>query len=149
MSLPQRFLPRRAPWWAVAAVLVALAAPAEGQVGAARANLTTAAEAARAATSARRSLDRMALEGPLDADAYRVGPGDVFTVTVGGSLPRQTEAVVSADGTLAVPEAGSFAVAGRTLREVQRTVGGALGRRYQNVPTDVTLASPRVFYVHV
>ncbi len=112
-------------------------------------DLSAAAEAARAASTARRSLGRIALEGPIDASAYRVGPGDVFSISIGGPVPRQTEVVVSADGTLPVPEAGSFPVAGLSLREVQTTVGAALRQRYRNVPTDVTLASPREFYVHV
>lgn len=91
----------------------------------------------------------LALEGPVDAEAYEVGPGDVFAVSIGGSAARQLTATVSADGLLAVPEAGTFRAAGRSLAAVRREVGAALGRRYQNVPTDVVLAAPREFYVHV
>ena len=92
---------------------------------------------------------RLALEGALDADAYIVGPGDVFTVVVGGSVPRQVPATVSADGRLVVPEAGTFAAAGRTLARVRGDVQAALRARYQNVTTDVSLSAPREFYVHV
>ncbi len=145
----ERLRPRRALWWGLALLVAALALPADAQVGSDRADLSAAAEAARAATTARRSLNRIALEGPVDAATYRVGPGDVFSISIGGSVPRQTEVVVSADGTLAVPEAGSFPVAGRTLSAVQSTVAAALRQRYLNVPTDVTLAAPREFYVHV
>ncbi len=92
---------------------------------------------------------RLALEGALDADAYLVGPGDVFTVAIGGSVPRQVTATVSADGRLVVPEAGTFVAAGRTLARVRADVQGALRQRYQNVTADVTLSAPREFYVFV
>ena len=145
---PSRF----ARWGAVVVCLLGLALPATAQIprlGSDASELSAAAQAARAASAARRSLDGIALEGALDPETYRVGPGDVFVVSIGGSIPRQTEAIVSADGTLVVPEAGSFDVAGRPLGEVQSRVSAALARRYQNVPTDVVLAAPREFYVHV
>lgn len=93
--------------------------------------------------------ESIALEGAVDADTYEVGPGDVFTVSIGGSLPRQVTTTVSADGLLVVSEAGTFRAAGRTLAAVRREAGAALQRRYQNVPTDLVLTAPREFYVHV
>ncbi|MEM7788906.1 MAG: polysaccharide biosynthesis/export family protein, partial [Bacteroidota bacterium] len=152
MSRSPRRPSRRVHWVAVALVAAGLAVSADAQIprlGGAASDLSAAAEAARAASAARRSLDGIALEGALDPAAYRVGPGDVFLVSIGGSIPRQTEAVVAADGTLIVAEAGSFEVAGRSLGEVQAEVGSALARRYRNVPTGVALAAPREFYVHV
>ena len=148
MSRPSRIaLPL---WWAAVALALAVAAPeAAAQRTGSAADLSAAAEAARSAATARRSLDRMALEGAVDAGSYVVGPGDVFVISIGGTVPRQTETVVSADGTLLVPEAGSFDAAGQTLRAVQARVGGALRQRYRNVPAGVALASPREFYVHV
>jgi protein involved in polysaccharide export with SLBB domain len=151
MSTPARHAPRLALWGGLLALALALCPPAEAQGALSREanDLASAAQAARAAQVARRSLDRAALEGALDPASYLVGPGDVFTVSIGGAFPRQTEVIVSADGTLAVPEAGSFRVTGRPLGAVQSEVGAALAARYRNVPTDVTLASPREFYVHV
>ncbi len=93
--------------------------------------------------------ERIALEGAVDADTYLVGPGDGFTVVIGGPLARQVLAVVSADGRLIVPEAGSFAAAGRSLARVRAEVQAALRARYQNVTTDIALSAPREFYVHV
>lgn len=91
----------------------------------------------------------LSLEGPVDADAYLIGPGDGFTVSIGGSVPRQFSVAVSADGRLVVPEAGSFVVAGRSLTRVRSEVQGALQRRFANVTADIVLAEPRTFYVHV
>ncbi len=91
----------------------------------------------------------LALEGPVDPDEYLVGPGDVFTVSVGGTTARQYSVSVSADGRVSVPEAGSFAAAGRTLSRVRADVQAGVQRRYLNVPVDVSLAAPREFFVHV
>ena len=106
-------------------------------------SLPDVARASRAAPAG------LALEGAVDADTYEVGPGDVFTVSIGGSVPRQLTATVSADGLLAVPEAGTFRAAGRTLAAVRREVGAALQRQFRNVPADLVLTAPREFYVHV
>ena len=108
-----------------------------------------AAAQAVATRGPRPTADALTLEGPVDPDTYIVGPGDVFVASIGGSIPRQIRAVVSADGVLVIPEAGSFRVAGRSLAAAQRLVRPALQRRFLNVPTDVTLSSPRRFYVHV
>jgi protein involved in polysaccharide export with SLBB domain len=109
--------------------------------------LSTSARAARSAT------DDVVLGGPVDPREYVVGPGDVFTVSVGGgsvsSPPRQTETTVTAEGLLVVPEAGTFDAAGRTLEAVTAEARVALRRRYANVPTDVALSIPRRFAVYV
>jgi len=89
------------------------------------------------------------LEGVIDAEAYIVGPGDVFSVSTGGAIPLQISASVTADGMLIVPEVGSFSVAGMSLAEARKRIGTALQRAYRNVPTNVALARPRQFYVHV
>lgn len=93
--------------------------------------------------------DDLTLEGAINADEYLLGPGDEFTVTIGGSIARRINATVSADGTLAIPEIGSFDTSGKTLAELKQTALPSLRRLYRNVPTDITLASPRQFYVHV
>lgn len=97
----------------------------------------------------RAPVDAVALEGAINPDEYIVGPGDVFTVTIGGSVPRQVAAAVSAEGRLPIPEAGSFDAADRTLASLLAQVRPALQRRFANIPTDVTLAEPRQFFVHV
>lgn len=134
----------------VAAVLVASASaqtlPGSRPVGAPGGLPTPATGAVTRSTG---SVGRLALEGPVDANAYLVGPGDIFTVAIGGSVPRQFTVTVSADGRLVIPEAGSFVVAGRTLARVRGEVQGALQQRFQNVTADVALSSPREFYVHV
>ena len=95
------------------------------------------------------SQGSIALEGAVDPHTYRVGPGDVFTVSIGGSVARQVTVSVGADGRLVIPEAGSFDVGGETLASVTARVRPQLQSRYRNVPTDVSLSVPRQFSVHV
>ena len=105
------------------------------------------------ARTARSQTGELALDGPVDPTEYIVGPGDVFTVSLGGGSlsnpPRQTETTVTAEGLLVVPEAGTFEAAGRRLATVTAEARTALRRRYTNVPTDIALSVPRRFAVYV
>lgn len=89
----------------------------------------------------------LALEGAVDPAAYRVGPGDVFSVVLGTADVRAVP--VSAEGVLLLPEAGAVRVAGLTLAEARQRALTALRGAFRNVPLDVALAQPRQFYVHV
>ena len=90
-----------------------------------------------------------ALEGPLDAEEYILGPGDHFNVSVGGLLPLREPVFVSASGNLVLPEAGVIPAAGRTLAVVQSEALEALQQRYVNVPVSISLLRTRTFYVHI
>ncbi len=90
-----------------------------------------------------------ALEGPLDAEAYILGPGDVFSVAVGGLAPVRQSVPVSATGLLTLPEAEAIKAGGRTLASVQQEAVAALQRIYVHVPVSVSLVQTRKFYVHI
>ncbi len=91
----------------------------------------------------------IALEGALDPETYIVGPGDQFSLTIGGASPFQTMAPVSAEGDLLLFDVGSIPAAGKTLTEVLDQAEAALQSQYQNVPVDISLLQPRRFYVHL
>ncbi len=91
----------------------------------------------------------MALEGALDVDAYIVGPGDQVSLSVGGPIPLQIVAPVSAEGRLQLFDAGSIEVAGKSLRDVAELAQSTLKAQYENVAVDVSLLMPRRFYVHL
>ena len=88
------------------------------------------------------------LEGALDEQVYRVGPGDVFVVTAGGGAPVQATVPVSADGQVVLPYAGAIAVDGLTLAAARARIVAAL-RPYVVSGLDAALVQPRAFYVHV
>ncbi|WP_243664013.1 polysaccharide biosynthesis/export family protein [Rhodothermus marinus] len=71
-----------------------------------------------------RPAESLALEGPVDAATYRVGPGDVLTVMIGGAFGQTLQAEVSAEGKLTLAELGTLTVAGKTLAAVRDTYVG-------------------------
>lgn len=89
------------------------------------------------------------LEGAVNPDEYVVGPGDEFTVTMGGALAEMLPVAISADGNLIIPDIFDEHVAGQTLASVQSSVLAALRSNFQNVDVAFTLESPRLFYVHI
>ena len=91
----------------------------------------------------------VALEGAVDPTEYVVGPGDQFSVSIGGIVPTVEISPISAEGNLVLPEAGSIPAAGRTLDAVRRDALAALQEHYNNVALEVTLVQPRQFYIHL
>ena len=91
----------------------------------------------------------LALEGAVDPAEYVLGPGDLFNIDIGGLVPISQATPVSVSGNLVLPEAGIIPAAGRTLEAVQQEAVAALRQRYRNVPVDVSLVQPRMFYVHI
>ena len=144
MALPARGLALPA----LAVLWLATAPDTVAQVGASPGLRAPSARPALAAPRPAPS-EGLALGGPVDPAEYVVGPGDVFTVSVGGAAPRQTTATVTADGLLVIAEAGTFQAAGRSLAAVRAEARAALDRQYRNAPTDVALAAPRQFSVFV
>lgn len=88
------------------------------------------------------------LEGALDGQVYRVGPGDVFVVTAGGGTPMQATVPVTADGQVVLPYAGAISVNGLTLAAARARIIASL-RPYVVSGLDAALVQPRAFYVHV
>ena len=91
----------------------------------------------------------IATEGALDAETYMVGPGDQFSISIGGSTPVQMVMPVTAEGNLLLLDVGSIAVAGQSLAQVRQQAMDILKSQYENVPLDVSLIQPRQFYVHL
>ncbi len=91
----------------------------------------------------------LVMEGAVDMDAYIVGPGDQFSLSLGGSSPLQLIAPVSAEGQLQLFDVGSIPAAGKTLREVVDLATETLSVQYANIAVNVSLQLPRRFYVHL
>ena len=86
------------------------------------------------------------LEGVLGSE-YRIGPGDVFLVTLGGAAQAQATIPVSADGRLVLPQAGAIEVDGLSIDAARARIVGQLSRFYRN--SDASLVQPRSFLVNV
>lgn len=125
-------------------LLFLLAAPVVAQREASLADLLSSRASVASAVPS-----EFAQEGAVDADRYIVGPGDVFTLSIGGAPPVQFPLPVGADGMVAIPEVGALDVAGQTLAQVRARLSGAVQPLYRNVPVAVTLTQPRRFVVHI
>jgi len=91
----------------------------------------------------------LALEGAIDPDQYIIGPGDQFAILVRGLETLTAPVAVSADGRLALPDAGSLAVAELTLSAARDSIIKALWPAFGRTRIDVALVQPRSFLVHV
>ncbi len=88
------------------------------------------------------------LAGPVDPELYRLGPGDLLLLTLGGRVSRSVPLEVSPEGTIMLPDVGTLEVGGRTLKAVRTQVLGVLDKEYRGVSMDVRLARPRTFLVY-
>lgn len=89
------------------------------------------------------------LEAPVDEDAYRIGPGDMFSIVIGGRLEEEQQVTVTPEGLLVLPAAGRLEVAGLTLREAKAKILAALSSKFLSHEIAVTLTQLRSFRVTV
>jgi protein involved in polysaccharide export with SLBB domain len=91
-------------------------------------------------------------ELPIDLPAgpeYVLGPGDSLNINIWGSISQRLRRVVDREGRIALPEAGTIMVAGRSLGDVQRDVQKALRAQLRDVQADVSLARLRTVRVYI
>ena len=94
-------------------------------------------------------IQAFATEGAVDANEYIVGPGDVYALSIGGAVPVTTSITVGADGKLVIPEVGGIPVVSLTYAAARDKVLEALRPVFENVPVELSLETPRQFFVHV
>jgi polysaccharide export outer membrane protein len=74
---------------------------------------------------------------------YRVGPGDVLSVTVALEPDMSGTALILPDGTVSLPRIGSVKVADKTLPEVQALIQSAFVKALKNPKVSVGISQPR------
>ncbi len=89
------------------------------------------------------------LSGPVNAEIYRLGPGDLLLLTMGGRVSRSVPVEVSPEGTIMLPDVGTMLVGGRTIQSVRDEVLTVLRAQYRGVSLDFRLARPRSFVVYL
>ncbi len=89
------------------------------------------------------------LQGPVDAEQYFVGPGDIFSIDVWSNIPMNFVVPVTPEGTLLIPSVGKIDVKNLTLSGLKEKVKTELRKDFIKGDITVTLLSPRIFIVNV
>ena len=87
--------------------------------------------------------------GPVDPEAYRLGPGDVLQLDLWGRLARTELLEVSPEGKLFLSGSGSINVAGETLAATRRRVLDLVSRTFRDVRADLLLVRLRELKIYV
>lgn len=90
-----------------------------------------------------------ALEAPIDPTTYRLVPGDLLLLEIGGETDRSWRLAVSAEGDLLVPGAAPIHASGKVLSDVATAAREALARRYPGMPVSLHLMQLGAFRVPV
>ncbi|NOT34519.1 MAG: hypothetical protein HOP12_10155 [Candidatus Eisenbacteria bacterium] len=91
----------------------------------------------------------LGLAGSIDAELYRVGPGDVLQLLMWGKVSRSLVLDVGPEGQVLLPGIGTLDVDGRTLANVREDVFRRMRREFRDVQMDLRLVQPRSFRVYL
>ncbi len=94
------------------------------------------------------NFDQLPMDLPVGPD-YVLGPGDSVSINLWGGVSQRLRRVVDREGRIALPEAGSVQVSGRSLGDVQRLVQTSLQSQFRDVQADVSLARLRTIRIYV
>jgi polysaccharide biosynthesis/export protein len=103
--------------------------------------------AEQVASSARAAS--VALEQPLDPDAYICGPGDTFELNFWGQQNFRLTIAADLEGRVFVSKVGFVDVAGKTLTAVRKDVSKKVRANYPGLKFELALLQPRSFLVHI
>ncbi len=87
--------------------------------------------------------------GIVEPDAYIVGPGDVFQITLSGKVSRVDYVTVKPEGSILIPGWPPLSIAGQTLTEARRVVLKRLQRDLRDVNVDFQLSQVRYIRVQL
>lgn len=89
------------------------------------------------------------LDRPIDAEAYRLGPGDLVGLFAHNVERTREEHLVESDGRLELPGLGRVPAAGLSLAELRRRAAPRLGHLFACDSVDLWIAQPRRIRVQV
>ncbi|HVP65224.1 MAG TPA: SLBB domain-containing protein, partial [candidate division Zixibacteria bacterium] len=87
-------------------------------------------------------------ELPIDSQ-YVLGPGDQLVLDLWGGISQRLSRTVDHEGRIALPEAGTVVLAGKSLADAQRLVETVLARQFRNIHAELSLAHVRSVRVYV
>jgi protein involved in polysaccharide export with SLBB domain len=89
------------------------------------------------------------LEGPVDRDAYIIGPNDLLTVGIWGEEEKIIPVQVTPEGNIIIPSVGVIHVADMSVTEAEKIVVETLLRYYRKANITLTLTGIRTIKVFV
>lgn len=121
-------------------------------------SVTPAQTFQKVADTVREDYRRMAereVSGPalldqiVDPETYRVGPGDEFTIQIGGATPTIHIGTISPEARVVIPMIGAVPVEGMTLAQARAEMTRLLRTYYPKADIGITLTAVRRFRVPV
>ncbi len=90
------------------------------------------------------------MEGPIEAEYYRTGPGDELFVSVGNISPAiEFPLIVLPEGVVSIPDIGDTSVKSLTLLEAKIKINELLQKIYPDSNISITLTKIRIFFVRL
>jgi protein involved in polysaccharide export with SLBB domain len=100
-------------------------------------------------TAASAGAAPIAMEMPIDPDAYICGPGDQFELNFWGQQNFRLRIAADIEGRTFISKLGYVTIAGKTLTAVRAEILEKVRASYPKLRFDLTLVGPRTFLVHV
>jgi polysaccharide export outer membrane protein len=91
----------------------------------------------------------VAMEHPIDPDAYICGPGDQFELNFWGGQNFRVRFAADLEGRTFISKVGYVNVAGKTLKSARAKILEKVRASYPRLQSDLALVEPRSFLVHV
>jgi protein involved in polysaccharide export with SLBB domain len=85
---------------------------------------------------------------PVGGD-YTIGPGDVLSINLWGSVNSRLEVTVDRNGEIIIPKVGSIKVWGVTYDQAKTVISKTINQYYKNYEINVTLGKLRTIQVFV
>ncbi len=110
---------------------------------------TTTAKLLEQRQAIRAGYDAQALEGPVDASTYKLGPGDGVYLNVYAAHSLDQDLTVTPEGRLIIPRTGQVDVAGLTVPEAEKKVNSLLRKEYKEPDASLSLRKLRSMKITV
>lgn len=94
------------------------------------------------------NVNLLPMDLPVGPD-YVLGPGDDLIVNMWGSASARLNQPVDRQGQIAIPEAGTVAVAGLTIAQAQDAIQKLLGTQYRDEHVELSLGRVRTVRIYV
>jgi protein involved in polysaccharide export with SLBB domain len=94
------------------------------------------------------NVNELPIDLPVGPD-YVLGSGDALVLNMWGSMAQRLNRTVDRQGEIAVPEAGTVAVAGLPIAQAQNLIQATLATQFKGEHVEISLARVRTVRVYV